>query len=44
MDVSGMLDDLPKAYDVGTKTNNKGYKTSWTGYTGQSGLNYTNNF
>ncbi len=27
-----MLADLPKACDVGTKKNSKGYKTSWTGY------------
>ncbi len=27
-----MLKDLPKACDVGTKKNSKGYKTSWTGY------------
>ena len=27
-----MLQDLPKACDVGTKKNSKGYKTSWTGY------------
>lgn len=27
-----MLDDLPKACDVGTKRNSKGYKTSWIGY------------
>lgn len=32
MDLSAMLDDLPKACDVGTKKNSKGYKTSWTGY------------
>ncbi len=32
MDLSEMLDDLPKACDVGTKKNSKGYKTSWTGY------------
>ena len=32
MDLSDMLDDLPKACDVGTKKNSKGYKTSWTGY------------
>ena len=27
-----MLNDLPKACDVGTKKNSKGYKTSWIGY------------
>jgi hypothetical protein len=32
IDLSEMLDDLPKACDVGTKKNSKGYKTSWTGY------------
>ena len=32
MTLSDMLDDLPKACDVGTKKNSKGYKTSWTGY------------
>ncbi len=32
MDLSEMLDDLPKSCDVGTKKNSKGYKTSWTGY------------
>lgn len=32
MDLSDMLDDLPKACDVGTKKNSKGHKTSWTGY------------
>ena len=32
MDLSDMLDDLPKACDVGTKKNSKGYKTSWAGY------------
>lgn len=32
MDLSDMLDDLPKPCDVGTKKNSKGYKTSWTGY------------
>ena len=26
------LADLPRACDVGTKCNSKGYKTSWTGY------------
>jgi hypothetical protein len=30
--LTGMLADLPKACDVGTKRNSKGYKTSWTGY------------
>jgi hypothetical protein len=32
MSLAGMLDDLPKACDVGTKKNGKGYKASWTGY------------
>jgi hypothetical protein len=32
MNLSDMLGDLPKACDVGTKKNSKGYKTSWTGY------------
>ena len=32
MELSDMLDNLPKACDVGTKKNSKGYKTSWTGY------------
>ena len=32
MSLSEMLDDLPKACDVGTKKNSKGYKTSWIGY------------
>lgn len=32
MNLSDMLDDLPKSCDVGTKKNAKGYKTSWTGY------------
>jgi len=32
MSLSDMLDDLPKACDVGTKKNSKGYKSSWTGY------------
>ncbi len=32
MDLSDMLEDLPKACDVGTKKNSKGYKTSWIGY------------
>jgi transposase len=27
-----MLNELPKACDVGTKKNSKGYKVSWTGY------------
>ena len=27
-----MLEDLPKACDVGTKMNSKGYKKSWAGY------------
>jgi hypothetical protein len=32
MSLADMLNDLPKACDVGTKKNSKGYKTSWTGY------------
>jgi hypothetical protein len=32
MNLSGMLNDIPTACDVGTKKNSKGYKTSWTGY------------
>jgi hypothetical protein len=32
MDLTDMLNDLPKACDVGTKKNSKGYKVSWTGY------------
>lgn len=32
MDLPDMLQDLPKACDVGTKKNSKGYKTSWIGY------------
>jgi hypothetical protein len=32
MSLAGMLNDLPKACDVGTKKNSKGYKVSWTGY------------
>ncbi len=32
MSLSEMLSDLPKACDVGTKKNSKGYKVSWTGY------------
>lgn len=32
MDLADMLQDLPKACDVGTKKNSKGYKTSWIGY------------
>lgn len=32
MSLSEMLADLPKACDVGTKKNSKGYKTSWIGY------------
>jgi hypothetical protein len=32
LELSEMLADLPKACDVGTKKNSKGYKTSWTGY------------
>ena len=32
MSLTEMLSDLPKACDVGTKKNSKGYKVSWTGY------------
>ena len=32
MTLSEMLADLPRACDVGTKRNAKGYKESWTGY------------
>jgi hypothetical protein len=32
MDLPDMLQDLPKACDVGTKKNSQGYKTSWIGY------------
>ena len=32
MSLSEMLNDLPKACDVGTKKNSKGYKVSWIGY------------
>lgn len=32
MAVEEMLEDLPKACDVGTKLNSKGYKKSWIGY------------
>ena len=32
MSLSEMLADLPKACDVGTKKNSKGYKHSWIGY------------
>jgi transposase len=32
MSLTDMLNDLPKACDVGTKKNSKGYKISWTGY------------
>ena len=32
MENQEMLEDLPKACDVGTKMNSKGYKKSWTGY------------
>jgi hypothetical protein len=32
MSLADMLNDLPKACDVGTKKNSKGYKTSWIGY------------
>jgi len=32
MSLNAMLDDLPKACDVGAKRNSKGYQTSWIGY------------
>jgi hypothetical protein len=32
MTLEQMLDDLPRACNVGTKKNSKGYKESWTGY------------
>lgn len=32
MSLPEMLADLPKACDVGTKQNSKGYKSSWIGY------------
>jgi hypothetical protein len=32
MSIKNMLKELPKACDVGTKQNSKGYKTSWIGY------------
>ena len=32
MTLAEMLADLPRACDVGTKRNAKGYKESWTGY------------
>ena len=32
MSLSEMLADLPKACDVGTKKNSKGYKITWIGY------------
>lgn len=32
MGLADMLNDLPTACDVGTKTNSKGYKVSWIGY------------
>ena len=32
MGLTDMLDDLPRACDVGVKKNSKGYKVSWTGY------------
>jgi hypothetical protein len=32
MSLAEMLNDLPKACDVGSKKNSKGYKVSWTGY------------
>lgn len=30
--VGEMLEDVPRKCDVGTKTNSKGYKETWTGY------------
>jgi len=32
MSLAAMLDDLPKACDVGTKRNSKGHQSSWIGY------------
>lgn len=32
MNLSQMLADLPRACDIGTKKNSKGFKTSWKGY------------
>lgn len=32
MGLTDMLDDLPRACDIGVKKNSKGYKVSWTGY------------
>ena len=32
MSLPNMLEDLPKACDVGTKKNSQGYKSSWIGY------------
>ena len=32
MTLEEMLDELPRACNVGTKRNSKGYKESWTGY------------
>ncbi len=32
MKLDAMLEDLPKACDIGTKKNSKGYKKSWIGY------------
>jgi hypothetical protein len=32
MTLEEMLDELPRACNVGTKKNSKGYKESWTGY------------
>ena len=32
MTLEEMLDDLPKAANVGTKKNSKGYKETWVGY------------
>jgi hypothetical protein len=32
MTLEEMLDDLPKACNVGTKKNSKGYKETWIGY------------
>jgi len=32
MSIKAMLSELPKACDIGTKKNSKGYKSSWQGY------------
>ena len=32
MTIKTMLQELPKACNIGTKKNSKGYKTSWQGY------------